>query len=145
MNNDLSLKIKRLNIAEFMHCLPFVVANWLNVQRVQGGTHGRILLRACTVYISDSEPVKFGSLPESRRAVQFQQFCLSYNHIKYEFKPFFKLIFDHNYLYNFVCKAFVTKKNPLFSLYDSKTFNKAKTFILYKYYFPRRNFVWCLI
>ena len=114
MNNDLSLKIKRLNIAEFMHCLPFVVANWLNVQRVQGGTHGRILLRACTVYISDSEPVKFGSLPESRRAVQFQQFCLSYNHIKYEFKPFFKLIFDHNYLYNFVCKAFVTKKIHFF-------------------------------
>ena len=32
---------------------------------VRGGTHGQILLRACTVYISDSEPDKLGSLPES--------------------------------------------------------------------------------
>ena len=31
----------------------------------RGGTHGQILLRACTVYISDSEPNKSGSLPES--------------------------------------------------------------------------------
>ena len=27
---------------------------------MQGGTHGQILLRACTVYISDSEPDKSG-------------------------------------------------------------------------------------
>ena len=27
------------------------------------------------------------------------QFCLSYNHIKYELKFFFQPIFDHNYLY----------------------------------------------
>ena len=34
---------------------------------VQGGTHGQILLRACIVYISYSEPDKSGSLPESSR------------------------------------------------------------------------------
>ena len=32
---------------------------------VQGGEHGQILLRACTMDISDSEPDKSGSLPES--------------------------------------------------------------------------------
>ena len=36
-------------------------------QRVRGSTHGQILIRACTVYISDSEPDKSGSLPESSR------------------------------------------------------------------------------
>ena len=35
------------------------------IYRVRGGMHGQILLRACTVYISDSEPDKLGSLPES--------------------------------------------------------------------------------
>ena len=29
-----------------------------NNLQVQGGTHGQILLQACTVYISDSEPDK---------------------------------------------------------------------------------------
>ena len=38
-----------------------------HVQWVRGGTQGQILLRACTVYISDSEPDKSGSLPESSR------------------------------------------------------------------------------
>ena len=33
--------------------------------RVRGGTHGHIRLQACTVDISDSEPDKFGSIPES--------------------------------------------------------------------------------
>ena len=30
------------------------------------------------------------------------QFCLLYNHIKYELKHFFQLFFDHNYLYLYV-------------------------------------------
>ena len=30
------------------------------------------------------------------------QFCLSYNHIKFELKHFFQLIFDHNYLFLYV-------------------------------------------
>ena len=38
-----------------------------NDTRVRGGRHGQIFLRACTVYISDSEPDKMGSLPESSR------------------------------------------------------------------------------
>ena len=36
-------------------------------RRVRGGTHGQILLQAYTVNISDSEPEKSGSLPESSR------------------------------------------------------------------------------
>ena len=39
----------------------------MNPQGVRGGTHGQILLRACTVDISDSEPDELGSLPESSR------------------------------------------------------------------------------
>ena len=42
---------------------------WL--YRVRGGTHGQILLRASTVYISDSEPDKVGSLPEKAQGTQF--------------------------------------------------------------------------
>ena len=51
-------------------CMMFNLdADCVNImpQGVQGGTHGQILLRACTVYISDSEPDKSGSLPESSR------------------------------------------------------------------------------
>ena len=62
------------------------------VRRVRGGTHGQILLRACTVYISDSEPDKSDSLPESSHT------------------------------------------NPLYSLYDSITFNIAKVFSLCSQY-----------
>ena len=62
------------------------------VHRVQGGSHGQILLRACIEYISDSEPVKLGSLDN----------FVFHNHIKYELKHFFQLIFDHNYLYLYV-------------------------------------------
>ena len=59
---------------------------------MQGGEHGQIFLRACTVYISYSEPDKSGSLPESSRTnptpdnfdkSDSGQFCLSYNLMKY--------------------------------------------------------------
>ena len=54
---------KKLN----KHCLePFLHAQEAMTLYggVGGGTHGQILLRACTVYISDSKPNKSGSLPE---------------------------------------------------------------------------------
>ena len=51
------------------------------------------------------------------------QFCLSHNRIKYELKHFFQLIFDHNYLYLYIYPSLQTKYIPLFSLYDSITFN----------------------
>ena len=58
---------------------------------------------------------------------------------------FFQPIFDHKYLYLYVKLSLQQKYIQLFSLYDSIPFNKAKTFILYKCYFPWRNFVWYLI
>ena len=73
-------------------------------QRVRGGTHGQILLRACTVYISDSEPDKSGSLPESSRTNPTPDNFVfhTYNRIKYKLKHFFQQIFDHSYLYFYV-------------------------------------------
>ena len=45
--------------------LIFVEKVNLKSLRVQGGEQGQILLRAYSVYISDFEPYKSGSLPES--------------------------------------------------------------------------------
>ena len=85
-----------------------------------------------TVYISDSEPDKSGSLPESSRTNPLRTILSLNNHIKYELKNF-------SADFRSQLSVFVSIL-LLFSLNDSITFNKAKTFILYKCYFPRRNF-----
>ena len=64
-------------VEESRLCDPPTTGCWLHIPKnllallkvkeakVRDGTHGQILLRACTVYIS--EPNKLGSLPESSR------------------------------------------------------------------------------
>ena len=67
------------------------------VVRMGGGvTHGHIRLRACTLDISDSEPYKLGSLPESLDKADSERFFL--HTIILKTKIFFQPIFDHNYL-----------------------------------------------
>lgn len=55
MSRNCALYFSAINIFEFC-------------TKMQGGTHRQILLRVCTVYISDAEPNKLGSLPS--RAIQ---------------------------------------------------------------------------
>ena len=75
------------------------------VEWVQGGTHGQILLRACTciwhIWLRARQIGLFTWVEQYKS--DSGQFCLSYNHIKYELKHFFQPIFDHNYLYSNVC------------------------------------------
>ena len=75
--------------------------------RVRGGMHGQILLRACTVYISDSGPDKSGSLPGSSRTNPTPDNFVF--HTKNTNLKFFSAEF-RSQLSLFVCIAFVTKK-----------------------------------
>ena len=78
------------------------VAVKVKVKRVRDGTHGQILLRAVLCTYPTPSPTNWALYGVEPYKSDSGQFCLSYNHIKYELKHFFQLIFDHNYLYLYV-------------------------------------------
>ena len=85
-----------------------VMTTLTTTRLVRGGTLGQILLRACTVYISYSELDSGLSTWVEPYKSDSGQFCLSYNHIKYELRHFFSADF-RSQLSLFVCSRICTR------------------------------------